>query len=251
MCQDIQKVTFFCGHQMNFWWGKSRFCLFTGAGAARFHTTYVSFERNEEKCPRCKIGKQIRQQGKAVKRAEFRQAVEEEYAKTPDAYQEETARKWESRAATACSDLTAARIAELQLQIKESVVFFLEMRRVRTGGKIALLRAIVGLPEVFDRQALVTFFASRYFAVGDEDRKLQDWERTKLFGIARHAGVARTFKAGLNLKEPVPLPSRTAPLESRNKSTGSGGPVSESRAAGNRDKEGHVGMKTRPILVGY
>lgn len=92
MCQDIQQVTFFCGHQTKFWWGKSRFCLFTGDRATRFHTTYLQFDRNEENCARCQVTQRIKQQGKQLKRPEFRQMIEDGYAKTPDSQQEQEAK---------------------------------------------------------------------------------------------------------------------------------------------------------------
>ncbi|KAI1423516.1 hypothetical protein F5Y12DRAFT_716317 [Xylaria sp. FL1777] len=204
MCQDIQKVTFLCGHQVSFWWGKSRFCLFTGAGAERFHTTYVSFGRDDEKCPRCKIIEQIKQRGRVMKRHEFRQAVEEEYAKTADSSQEERAKEFESLAQKARNELTAAKISELQLQIEGRIAFYLGKDNVTPGGKTVLLRTIIGLPEVFDRQQLVEFFASRYFKAG-EVKTLEDWEKRKLLSIARHARLDTTLRRGLKLANHVPL----------------------------------------------
>lgn len=76
------------------------------------------------------------------------------------------------------------------------------------GGKVTLLRTITLLPDVFDHKDLVTFFASRYFGGKNRVSKFEDWERRKLFGIVKHARLERTFRAGLNLTEPVPLPVR-------------------------------------------
>ncbi|KAI0449136.1 hypothetical protein F5B21DRAFT_495260 [Xylaria acuta] len=204
MCQDIQQVTFFCGHQIKFWWGKSRFCLFTGEGASRFHTTYLDFARNDENCPRCQVVEHIKQQGKVLKRFEFRQMVEDGYAKTQDSREEEQAKKWESLSQKACSELTAERIADLEIQIKERVAFYLYKDNCTPNSKVALLRTLTTLPGVFNIQELVRFFASRYFSEDDTEKKLQDWERKKLFSIARRARLDRTFKAGLSMKEPLP-----------------------------------------------
>ncbi|KAI8951748.1 hypothetical protein F4801DRAFT_578064 [Xylaria longipes] len=208
MCQDIQQVTFFCGHQNKFWWGKSRFCLFKGEGASRFHTTYLAFARNNENCPRCQIVEYIKQQGKLLKRSEFKQMVEDRYEKTADFRQEQQAKKWESLSRKAHSELTGERIDDLELQIKESVAYYLYKDNCTPGSKVVLLRTLTTLPESFDVQELVRFFASRYFSEDNKERKLREWERTKLFSIARHARLDRTFKDGLNLKEPLPLPTR-------------------------------------------
>ncbi|KAJ8123204.1 hypothetical protein ONZ43_g786 [Nemania bipapillata] len=220
MCQDIQGVTFFCGHQISFWWGKSRFCLFTGEGKDRFHTTYTSFERSNEKCPRCKIAdrmkEQMKAQGKVIKGAEFRQLLDKRYSKTADSREEQSAKYWESLAAKDRSELTADRIADLQLQIMEQIVFYLRKPNITPGAKTILLRTITMLPDVFDRQKLVTFFASRYFREDDVLRQFQDWERRKLFSIVRHARLDRTFKAGLNLETPIPLPIRRGRTEGAN-----------------------------------
>ncbi|KAJ2995867.1 hypothetical protein NUW58_g1154 [Xylaria curta] len=206
MCQDIQKVTFFCGHQVSFWWGKSRFCLFYGHGPSRFHTTYVSFVQSSDYCPRCKIGQLIKEEGKSMKSFEFRKEVESLYDVTVDSRQEQEARKWDSLAQKARSELTAAKIADLQLQIMERIIFYLSKGNITPGAKIALFRTITNLPDVFNRQELDTFFASRYF--GDKERKLEESERKKLFTIAYRARLDRTFKAGLSLHEPVPMPAR-------------------------------------------
>ncbi|KAI1750287.1 hypothetical protein F4782DRAFT_509877 [Xylaria castorea] len=213
MCQDIQQVTFFCGHQTKFWWGKSRFCLFTGEGASRFHTTYLSFARNDENCPRCLIVERIKQQGKLLKRSEFRQTVEDKYGKTQDSEEEQQARKWESSSQKARSELTAGEIADLELQIKENIAYYLDKNHCTPNSKTILLRTLTRLPEIFNIQELVRFFASRYFSENNKERKLQDWERKKLFNIAHHARLDRTLKAGLSLKEPLPLPARKGTVD--------------------------------------
>ncbi|KAI0532080.1 hypothetical protein GGR58DRAFT_507788 [Xylaria digitata] len=209
MCQDIQKVTFHCGHQVSFWWGKSRFCLFTGEREDRFHTTYLFFAQDENKCPRCIVKDKIRNQGKVMKPREFHQAIEKRYTRTPDASQERHAKFWQSIADKASTGLTAAQITELQIQIKERIVFYLERNgNMSPGAKVALLRTILRLPSMFNQQMLVQFFASRYFKADDSERILESWERRKLFDMAHHAGLDRTFKAGLNMTEPIPLPVR-------------------------------------------
>ncbi|KAH8161620.1 hypothetical protein CIB48_g6624 [Xylaria polymorpha] len=175
MCQDIQQVTFFCGHQTKFWWGKSRFCLFTGDRATRFHTTYLQFDRNEENCARCQVT------------------------------QRTGGKKWESLSQKARSELTAEKIAELELQIKETVAYYLYKDNCTPNSRVILLRTLTSLPDIFNVQELVRFFASRYFGEDNKERKLLDWERKKLFSVAHHARLDRTFKAGLNL-EPLPLP---------------------------------------------
>ncbi|KAI0185610.1 hypothetical protein EV127DRAFT_412048 [Xylaria flabelliformis] len=205
MCQDIQQVTFFCGHQMKFWWGKSRFCLFAGEGADRFHTTYCSFERSNENCPRCQIVGRVKQQGALLKRSEFRKTVEDRYAKTKDCKEEQQAKKWESLSQKALSELTKERIHDLELQIQKSVVFYLSKDNFAPNSKIALLRTLIRLPDLFNIQELVRFFASRYFSEKNSDRTLQDWERKKLLSIAHHARLDRTFKDGLNREQPLPL----------------------------------------------
>ncbi|KAI1743108.1 hypothetical protein F4680DRAFT_445577 [Xylaria scruposa] len=204
MCQDIQQVTFFCGHQMKFWWGKSRFCLFTGEGTDRFHTTYLFFERSDDSCPRCKIVERVKQQDKLLKRSEFRKTVEDIYAKTKDMKEEQQAKKWESLSQKALSELTTERIVDLELQIKESVVYYMSQEKFAPKSKIVLLRTLTRLPGTFNIQELVRFFASWYFN-NNKDRNLQDWERKQLFTIAHHVRLDRTFKDGLNMKEPLPL----------------------------------------------
>ncbi|KAI1162133.1 hypothetical protein F5B18DRAFT_652958 [Nemania serpens] len=42
---------------------------------------------------------------------------------------------------------------------------------------------------MFDQKDLVTFFASRYFANNNKERKFEDWERRKLFGIVKHGNA--------------------------------------------------------------
>ncbi|KAI1145812.1 hypothetical protein F4825DRAFT_473463 [Nemania diffusa] len=208
MCQDIQKVTFHCGHQVSFWWGKSRFCLFTGEEKGRFHTTYIFFERSGERCPRCKVVEKIRQQGKVMKGDVFRQIIEQQYAKTQDSREEVAAKYWENSAQKARSDLTAKQVTDLHLQIMERIVFYLSKDQVSAGSKTVLLRTITMLPEMFDRQKLVRFFASRYFGGDGQQKEFEEWERKKVFSIVRHVGLDRTFKAGLNSEQPIPLPVR-------------------------------------------
>ncbi|KAI0545178.1 hypothetical protein F4679DRAFT_588800 [Xylaria curta] len=217
MCQDIQQVTFFCGHQMKFWWGKSRFCLFTGEGIGRFHTTYLFFQRSNDNCPRCQIVERVKQQGRLLKRSEFRQTVEDVYAKTKDSKEEQQAKKWESLSQEALSELTAERIVDLELQIKESVVYFMSKDNFASKSKIILLRTLTRLPETFNIQELVRFFASRYFNKNNKERNLEDWERKQLFSIAHHVRLDRTFKDGLNMKEPLPLPTRANNMQSGQK----------------------------------
>ncbi|KAF2963606.1 hypothetical protein GQX73_g9975 [Xylaria multiplex] len=209
MCQDIQKVTFHCGHQVSFWWGKSRFCLFTGEGGDRFHTTYLFFAQNENKCPRCNIKDKIKKEGKKMKSQEFNQETEKRYARTPDASQERQAKFWQSLADKASIGLAATQISELQIQIKERVVYYLERNgSMSPSAKVVLLRTLLRLPDMFNQQVLVRFFASHYFEADDSERILEVWERKKLFHMAHHAGLDRTLRAGLNMKEPIPLPVR-------------------------------------------
>ncbi|KAJ3571030.1 hypothetical protein NPX13_g5519 [Xylaria arbuscula] len=197
MCQDIQQVSFTCGHQTKFWWLKSRFCLFTSNEKAGFHVTYMSFARNSEKCMKCKIGKNIYEQGRVMKRADFRQAVEEQYKTTPDFSQEQSAKNFEAEARQAQSGLTNEKIAELQNQIKARIVEILNTETIKAGGKIVLLRTILGLPEIFDRKELVTLFGENYFRKADKERQLERSEKTKLFSMARSAGFERTLQASL------------------------------------------------------
>ncbi|KAI0465888.1 hypothetical protein F4859DRAFT_519689 [Xylaria cf. heliscus] len=208
MCQDIQQVTFFCGHQIKFWYGKSRFCLFTGKATSRFHTTYLFFDRNEEKCAWCQIVQHFKEEGESLKPSEFRQIVKDRYAETQDSLQEQEAKKWESLSEKAHSELTAERVADLENQIKVRIAFHLSKVNCTPGSKVILLRTLTRLPEIFNRQELVRFFASRYFSEGDKRGRLQGWERKQLFSIAHQARLERTFKAGLNLQEPLPLPTR-------------------------------------------
>ncbi|KAI1188035.1 hypothetical protein F5B17DRAFT_430009 [Nemania serpens] len=182
MCQDIQKVTFYCGHQ-------SSFCLTRNAHAAR--SANISRDRAAKQQRVC-----------------LKQAVENIYAKTQDAREEQQARHWETLAQKALSELTAKKVAELRDQIKERIASYLGKENMSPGGKVTLLRTITLLPDVFDHKDLVTFFASRYFGGKNRVSKFEDWERRKLFGIVKHARLERTFRAGLNLTEPVPLPVR-------------------------------------------
>ena len=139
----------------------------------------------------------IRGNGKAMKREDFRQEVEAQYARTVDFAQEANAKKFESEAADYRRDLTEDRIAELQLQIKERIQFYLEADTMKPGGKIVLLRTILSLSEIFARKELVTLFGSRYFPKGVKKRKLERSEKNKLFSIARKAGFERALQASL------------------------------------------------------
>ncbi|KAI1307062.1 hypothetical protein F5Y03DRAFT_405668 [Xylaria venustula] len=208
MCQYIQDVTFHCGHQRKLWGGDSYFCLFAGEGSDQFHTAYISSIRNKDQCTRCKVRQEIKQRDKTLKRGEFDRAVESRYLETASAYHEAQAKKWESAAWTAQRKLTPPRIAELQVQIKERIVFFLEKPGLKINMKIELLQTILELPNVFDRRDLVTFYASYYLKVGDTVKKLEKSERNRLFATARCAGFERPLKKGLKLTEPVPLPVR-------------------------------------------
>ncbi|KAI0505881.1 hypothetical protein F5B22DRAFT_639613 [Xylaria bambusicola] len=161
MCVQRSKI-FSYGHQNKCWWLKSRFCLFAGEEAERFHTTYLLFSRNGNKCPRCKIGQQIKREGKA-----------------------------------ACANLTKDKIAELQRQIKEHIAFYLNEDKVKPNAKIVLMLTIVGLPKVFNHKELLAHFASLYFKKSDTDGKLVGWEKNRLFSIVRSAGLERTLKANL------------------------------------------------------
>ncbi|KAI3324111.1 hypothetical protein HD806DRAFT_534428 [Xylariaceae sp. AK1471] len=214
MCQDIQKVTYFCGHQASFLWGKSRFCLFTGAPAERFHTTYVYFLHNEGMCPRCHIGDRVKAQGQKMKRFEFVKAVNDKYVNSPDWYAEEDAKKFESLTQKTRAELTAAKIEDLNQQVKEQIVFHLGKKKtddqgvtvtgLAFGAKVVMLRQITTLPEdVFDRKALVKFFASQC----DVARTFSVSERKKLERVAHKARLDITFKTGL-ASAPIPLPVR-------------------------------------------
>ncbi|KAI1119759.1 hypothetical protein F5Y10DRAFT_283802 [Nemania abortiva] len=219
MCQDIQKVTYTCFHQVSYFYGKSRFCLFTGEGEGRFHTTHVFYTQEKEikdedgnvvdenKCPRCKIVEKIKATGGVKKGVKLRQAIETEYAKTRDSREEAGAKHYQAEARKAESQLTLEKIAELKLQIKERIVFYLSKENVSVGAKIVLLRTILSLPDVFNRPEMVKFFASRYFPEGDKERKFTNSERKQIFGMVHRARLDRTFKEGLNMGKPMPLPT--------------------------------------------
>ncbi|KAK5635364.1 hypothetical protein RRF57_011076 [Xylaria bambusicola] len=200
MCQDIQQVSFSCGHQTKFWWFESRFCLFTDEEADRFHTTYLFYSHSGNKCPRCKIGQQIKGQGKVMKRGDFQQQIEEWYVKTVDFAQEENAKKFEAEANEARRNLTGDRRAELKRQIKERIAFYLDEDETEPSVKVVLLSTILGLPDIFDRKELVALFAHLYFKKSDTERKLEGWEKNKLFSAARKAGFERTLKANLKFR---------------------------------------------------
>ncbi|TGJ82146.1 hypothetical protein E0Z10_g6595 [Xylaria hypoxylon] len=239
MCQDIQKVTFFCGHRVSFWWGKSRFCLFTGEGVDRFHTTYTSFKNDENKCPRCTVGDEIKKQGKVMKRDAFLEAVANKYGKTQDAREEKQAKKWETLDEESKANLTEAKKDDLRLQVKEQIAFYLGKDNMKPSGKIAMLRTILGLPDYHNHQELVRFFASRYFKATDKNRALEDEERKKLFSITRRARLDRTLKAGLNLSQPIPLPIREKKAEK-------GEPASHAQAVQTQVEEGIAKVSITP-----
>lgn len=206
MCQENQTVTFHCGHQIKFWWGPARFCLFIKVGEECFHTTYDMFQHIDDPCPRCKIGDLIKQKGKVMKRADFAQTVQTQYSKTKDWREEVEAKRWQLKAQTALKNLTSDKVAELEIQIRHKIVFHLS-KNLSPSSKAQLLGTITRLPDVFGRRALVEFFGSRYFDVEDKARTLRDWEHRKLFGVARRAGLEKTLKTALSMTEPVPLPA--------------------------------------------
>ncbi|KAI0197837.1 hypothetical protein F4808DRAFT_463374 [Astrocystis sublimbata] len=205
MCQDIQQVSFYCGHQAKYWWGRSRFCLFAaGAGAeAAFHTTYIRFEQSNDICPKCITTKEVRSRGLVLPRGDFQKLVALEYKKTSDWYQETQAAKYVSDSQDTLSKLSKEDIAGLELQIRQNVAANLAKESFRAGSKVVLLRHLTMLPEVFDKKELVLFFASRYFE-NNKSRKLEG-EYRKLSDIVRKARLERTFKTGFNMREPLPI----------------------------------------------
>lgn len=135
----------------------------------------------------------------------LKQAVENIYSKTPDAYEEKQAKRWEMLAQKALAELTGEKIANLNVQVQEQIAFYLDKGNMTPGGKVALLHTIIQLPSMFNQKTLITFFASRYFG-SNKEKNFLHWERKRVFGIVEHARLTRTFKGGLNMTEPVPLP---------------------------------------------
>ncbi|KAI0407136.1 hypothetical protein F4802DRAFT_595362 [Xylaria palmicola] len=194
MCQDIQAVTFGCGHQIKLGWGPSRFCLFKGNGAARFHTVYTFFHRDDKNCTRCKIVQGAREKKQSTKR----DAIDEAYASTEDGRKEREAKVWASQAEKAHDELTPARIGQLQKEVKESVAYHLGRDNVTPSARITLLRAITNLPQGFNLKELVEFYACRCTGPSNDPEQLEEGELRKIIRVARQAGLERTLKAGLN-----------------------------------------------------
>jgi hypothetical protein len=146
-----------------------------------------------------------------MKRFEFVKAVNDKYVKTSDWRDEEDAKRAEAAAQKARAELTAAKIADLNHQVEDRIVFFLEKKtvdkkgvkvKISFGAKVVMLRQITMLPEdVFDRKALVTLFAT----LCNRDLTLTVAERRKLESVAYRARLEGTLKAGLST-EPAPIP---------------------------------------------
>ncbi|KAI0103931.1 hypothetical protein GGR51DRAFT_561311 [Nemania sp. FL0031] len=224
MCRQIQNATYSCAHQYNFYWSKARFCLFTGEGQSRFHLAYVMHDFLDQICPRCEIGEKIKQNGGVKKGVKLRQAIEERYAATADYEQEQCGKRFVSESNKALAKLTTLKqIEELQLQIKERIVFYLDRVNVTPYSKTILLETVLSLPDMFKVPEVLTFFASWYFGKKDDEKKdekkddkrqFQQWERKRVFSLVHGARLDRTFKAGLKLLEPMELPVRNVPSAS-------------------------------------
>jgi len=131
----------------------------------------------------------------------------EKYVHPETRFLESEAVRFETEAQKALDARTPAEVAELNMQAKEQIAFYLGKDKVTPGAKVVLLRTVIMLPEVFDRRELVLFLGSRYFTEKDKTRQLEDWERRKIFAGVRHAGLEITLKAGMALKTPLPLPA--------------------------------------------
>ncbi|KAI0389129.1 hypothetical protein F5Y17DRAFT_473320 [Xylariaceae sp. FL0594] len=206
MCQDIQKLTYACGHQVHYWWARSRFCLFTGPASTRFHLTYLYFEKSDDICPRCHVRADLREKGVVLPPDEYKARIES-HIHPETAYLEAEAARFMADSQKLLEKQTPEQMEELNKQCKDQIAFYLDKPNVTAGAKVVLLRTVTMLPEAFDRRELVLFLGSRYFKVNDNVRQLQDWERKKIFSCVRHAGLEITLKAGMALKTPLPLPA--------------------------------------------
>jgi hypothetical protein len=216
MCQDIQQLTYACGHQAHYLTARSRFCLFRGPASTRFHTTYLYYDTSDEICPRCGIRAWLKEEGVVLPPEQYKEKIEENLE--PDTrFAESEAARFETGARRALEAQSPAQMTELNMQVKEQIAFYLGKENVTPGAKVVLLRTVTMLPESFDLRQLVLFLGSRYFSEKDTTRQMQDWERRKNFATVRHVGLEITFKAGMALKTPLPLPAPRAAKVSDNK----------------------------------
>ncbi|KAI1178606.1 hypothetical protein F4777DRAFT_575848 [Nemania sp. FL0916] len=198
MCQEIQQSTFSCSHQMKFWWGEARFCLFSGKPDERFHVTYTRFDHQSEKCPKCKIGDKVRAEGKTTRGMAFRQAVEERYHQTLDYRQEQQGNHFQALADQAWGGLAARGISitDLRAQVKDNIALVLKGDKVTPGDKIVLLRTVTRLPQwLGNMKELIRFFGENYF---HDKKHFEPSEKRKVYSILQKERLERTFNEGLN-----------------------------------------------------
>ncbi|KAI1324750.1 hypothetical protein F5Y16DRAFT_402162 [Xylariaceae sp. FL0255] len=198
MCQEISKISYTkCTHQVTFWEGEARFCLTGGNGTdLHFVNSFVPFLALDEKCPRCVVAQQIRAEGKKIPRGELANKINSQYATTKEFEWETKGKTFIAQSEKTVIDLTPTQITEATKTIKANIAWNLGRPHTKFGFKVDLLRAIIALPDRFNKNDLVLFFGSHY-----PTHKAR--EEGELIKVARKAQCAQSLKQGF----------ATAPLE--------------------------------------
>ncbi|KAI0382337.1 hypothetical protein F5Y04DRAFT_288062 [Hypomontagnella monticulosa] len=207
MCPLITQAKFSCGHQVLYWDGNARFCLFYPHVETDLHMATITYTDNKETCLECVLRNEANQKG-------LHGRERHEYIRGTIKVSQEKASRDKARLCIEKADksqrgsMSPARVAELNAKAQAQVKYYLQKRgRFALGksGKLNLLKSVLQVPPMIDRKALVTAFGT--YCVWDVKdgvwKGLPSAERSILTAIARHAGMAKTLEAGFKAEKPV------------------------------------------------
>ncbi|KAI1264981.1 hypothetical protein F5Y18DRAFT_427622 [Xylariaceae sp. FL1019] len=192
MSRISANVIYICGHWVDFKGRESCFWILPfGKGVegfdSCFHMCYSSIHKRQTECPTCELRSVFRNENQELSDAE----IDDLTLATKDAQEV-------GRFAT---DLLADGIDHVQTfsdVILEHIGFQLE-QNLSVAAKRELFTAILELPSIFDRAAMIEFFGSHY---GEFKHHM---EKSALIDAAREAGLPGCLSRGLR-KSPIPVP---------------------------------------------
>ncbi|KAI1472777.1 uncharacterized protein F4812DRAFT_464807 [Daldinia caldariorum] len=202
-CAVLVQVNHSCGHQLLLVKGGAKFCLFHSHGEADFHMATIAYASRptDYTCEDCALREEATARGihGEARRAFLRKRL----ANSREAQSKSDARWYLDAAAQSQQGVDDAKIAELQKRVESQIKYYLGpkgrgKRAESTADKAILLKTVLQVPDVLDRQALVAAFGTS--VVWDQEKKerrfIPGGQMAALKAIARKANLLRSLETG-------------------------------------------------------
>ncbi|OTB14635.1 hypothetical protein K445DRAFT_302408 [Daldinia sp. EC12] len=204
-CAVLAQVNHSCGHQLLLFKGAAKFCLFYPHTETDFHMAPIAYTSRpaEYPCKDCSLRAEATERG--IHGQDRQDFLRKRYGNSREARSKQSAQHYLATAKKSQEGVDAAKIKELQECAKGQIKYYLGLKGGRELGwedKGNLLKTILQVPDVFDRQALVMAFGS--YAVWDQkDNKrkfIPHGQMTMLKAIARKANLLKCLETGFKSK---------------------------------------------------